>query len=149
MPEGNRRITLVVSAVYPYPALPPLPSLSESIQSHAAAYGFTDIVIGDRDVEAKASAVQDLGISVRAFNCVSNYLSAPCGRYDDPSAILEISYPAKLRNFGPVSYADIVTALVRDAGISVDRLTKSPYWRTAPAAWTNRASRALEKLSQP
>ncbi len=92
-----------------------------------------------------------LGIGVRSYNCLhSSWGNAPNIADDAPvTRVMDVSRPHLIKNFGIVSFVDVLKALLTDAKISIEQLRKCSFYQTAPAKWRSKWDETSASFSRP
>lgn len=81
-----------------------------------------------------STKVDALHLSTRARRCISNVIHSDRATVSD---LLNAEYLGQIKNLGPVTFSEIVTALFKEANCSLEEVKQSPLWRTAPQNYTD------------
>ncbi len=86
-----------------------------------------------------ATTIEDMGLSVRAYNCLCQNQGSPLCRDDDANLVLHIKTQS-IKNFGQTMFAEVYRQLINECHIATERIKESDFWKTAPAKWQHRAT---------
>lgn len=87
-----------------------------------------------------------MDLSVRGLNCLFLWACPPLEESAGVHELLNMEHVGRIKNLGKKTFAEIVLALLDQAGCSIEEIKGSTFWQTAPHQYQDYASSFIRRL---